>query len=113
MFQLFFKVGIQNASSALHRATDGRVYFGQVTILMPTGWLIDSACMLNTSSQAWPRIGKADMIVNPTHPVFGNQPFTLQHSVTCGVSSKLPIYLSKDYIPNGIILINDPHILMN
>ena len=101
MFQLFFKVGIQNASSALHRATDGRVYFGQVTILMPTGWLTNSACMLNTSSQAWPRTGKADIIVNPTHPVFGIQPYTLQHSVTCGVSSKLPIYLSKDYIPNG------------
>lgn len=91
---------IQDGSAALHKATEGRASFGDVTILIPDGWRGISPCIAGLSSLTWPRRNRADILVYQDHPLFGGQPFTFQHG-TCGMESRLPIQMGVRALPRG------------
>ncbi|XP_069970673.1 calcium-activated chloride channel regulator 4 isoform X3 [Penaeus vannamei] len=69
--------GIENmltsGSSLLHAATEGRLSFGEVTIVVPEGWTCH--WVAGTTDVAWDR---ANLRVGPLHSVFGQNPWTQQ-----------------------------------
>ena len=66
---------MRSASASLCNATDGRAYYGEVTIIIPESWgdFGEGFDVLN-----WPRNAHADIVINQEHPLFGSQPITLQ-----------------------------------
>ena len=86
---------LQESSNALCTALEGRAYFRDVTILIPSHWAANRNCLADTNI-TWPRTHMADLIVGQDHPVFGSQSFTLNYG-GCGVSS-LPVRLPIGYL---------------
>lgn len=83
-----------SSSDYLRRATDGRVYFARVEIIVPPNW--DTAsCGRSLPVGAYTSRGTvndAAIRIGTEHPIFGSQPWT-QQSKGCG--------LSGDYISMG------------
>ena len=86
---------LQESSNALCTALEGRAYFRDVTILIPSHWAANRNCLADTNI-TWARTHMADLIVGQDHPVFGSQSFTLNYG-GCGVSS-LPVRLPIGYL---------------
>lgn len=64
---------LTSGSSLLHAATEGRLFFGEVTIVVPEGWTCQGVA--GTTDVAWDR---ANLRVGPLHSVFGQNPWTQQ-----------------------------------
>lgn len=77
---------LTSASDYLRRATDGRVYFHRVTIVVPPHW--DSvACrgaLPSSSYTSRGAVNEATIRIGTEHPIFGQYPWT-QQSRGCGL----------------------------
>uniref|UniRef100_A0A8D2JCN4 Chloride channel accessory 2 n=1 Tax=Varanus komodoensis TaxID=61221 RepID=A0A8D2JCN4_VARKO len=82
------------ASFYLFNATQGRVYFGSIKILIPATW--------KTNTYAKPKqeqYVKADVIVAPPYWKHGHDPYTLQYG-RCGEKGKY-IHFTPDFLVNN------------
>lgn len=68
------KALFQSSSKFLHRATDGRVYFKQVTIVIPKTWP-DRANVQWTSTNLY---DSSDIRIDRPNPQYNDTPYTIQ-----------------------------------
>ncbi|KAG7163239.1 Calcium-activated chloride channel regulator 1-like 3 [Homarus americanus] len=86
---------IANGSSLLFNATNNKVYFGDVTIVVPETWACDGVTDISTNSMG---LGWADshLRIGPTHVLFKDNPWT-QQPRRCGQPGDF-IYFSHNFI---------------
>ncbi|XP_071515614.1 calcium-activated chloride channel regulator 2-like isoform X1 [Panulirus ornatus] len=84
-----------NASSLLFDATDNKLYFGEVFIVVPAAWKDCGEVHVNASDLGlnW---DNAHIRLGPRHPVFGDNPWT-QQPRGCGQPGDF-IYMSDTFL---------------
>jgi len=77
---------LTSSSEYLRRATDGRVYFHRVVIVVPPNWdnLACGKTLPANSFTSRSRVNDAVIRIGSDHPVFGSSPWT-QQSRGCGL----------------------------
>ncbi|CAL4254824.1 unnamed protein product, partial [Meganyctiphanes norvegica] len=83
---------ISSASKLLYNATGNRLSFGEIMVVVPEGW----TCGGNASISEGIRLNDAHVMVGPSHPVFGNNPWT-QQPRGCGEQGDF-IYIPEGYL---------------
>ncbi|XP_060685589.1 calcium-activated chloride channel regulator 3A-1-like [Hemiscyllium ocellatum] len=81
------------ASSYLHRATKGRVYFADVKILLPITWPVNSLAVRRRTTESYE---KADVIIAEPFRKYGDEPYTLQYG-GCGEKGRY-IHFTPNFI---------------
>ena len=87
-------------SSALFNATDGRAYLREVTVSLPRTWRTKHiACSLMEPLISTSPSTKAHISITAPHPLFGNKPWT-QQSQGCGRPGDY-IQMGSDSVRSG------------
>ncbi|XP_033006992.1 calcium-activated chloride channel regulator 2-like [Lacerta agilis] len=94
---------ITEASFYLFNATQGRVHFGSVKILIPATW--ERNTYAKPKQEAYT---KADVIVAPPYWKHGHDPYTLQYG-GCGEKGKYIHFTSGFLVNNDSVGIYGPH----
>ncbi|XP_060686607.1 calcium-activated chloride channel regulator 1-like isoform X3 [Hemiscyllium ocellatum] len=81
------------ASSYLHRATKGRVYFADVKILLPVTWPVGSHVVQRLTTESY---RKADVIIAEPNVKNRDEPYTLQYG-GCGEKGRY-IHFTPNFI---------------
>ncbi|XP_071542065.1 calcium-activated chloride channel regulator 1-like isoform X2 [Panulirus ornatus] len=88
---------LQKASEALQNASHGLLAFSGVTVVVPK--LLATSCGLPTEVPEVVKMPEAHLILANDHPVFGDQPWTLQ-SQGCGRAGDL-LYMPYTFLRNS------------
>ncbi|XP_076035026.1 calcium-activated chloride channel regulator 1-like [Oratosquilla oratoria] len=87
-----------DASTLLQNATQDKVYFQSVTVVLPIGWQCpDISVSLPQSGESW---AMATVKVGSKHPIFKNNPWTRQPR-GCRQEGDF-IYISEDFITSNM-----------
>jgi len=80
----FFQSLLTSTSRHLFDTTSGRGYFSDITIILPRSWQTTECLIDITLSTDLSTIGKRNIIVRASDPLFGAQPLARQYG-QCGV----------------------------
>jgi hypothetical protein len=80
---------ISRTSDYLFKATNGKTYFRQVSILLPSNWATSNCTGSDqeVSTATYQSSGSSDIVLTGDHPVYIDKPWTLQFG-PCGIPGK-------------------------